>query len=181
MPVHPITNRAGARAAPPTRPDNGRKMMTDQAKSSPAAPQYPVWVLVVDDKQAKVFRHEGESLVFVRDFFFSKSHEDEIEAPQQRSYVGTDGRRYRTVDGPKSLRRNAAIFAKELCGTLDEFADKDFKNIVFVGRPDMLGWLKSSYSDKLQSCVLREIDCDIDTFGPRSLESKIAFLNQPRS
>lgn len=143
------------------------------------------WVVVADAGRARIFQYRGLKQLLQpaldRQLVHDTRPSREIASDRQgRGFDAGGEGRHGMEPGTDPHRYEQQCFAQEISGLLEQHHNQgDFRHLVLVAPPGMLGDLRANLSDRLRQLVSREEDKDLTRLGTDQLSERIQALMKP--
>jgi protein required for attachment to host cells len=126
------------------------------------------WIVVADSARARIFfserRNQDWQLVEALEHPEGRAHTPELVTSQPALERG---------ELPKE--REGQVFARQLARRLERaFHAHEFRRLVLVAPPEMMGYLRRSLPDSVMAAVTHEITKDLSQLRQDELENRIA-------
>jgi protein required for attachment to host cells len=139
----------------------------------------PVWILVADSTQARIFTAENSvsDLIEIETLLHPEGrvHEQELDSDlpgKSRAASGTGGHAYEDEVSPKEQEEInfAKLVATHLC---DELNQNKFEKLFVVAAPAFLGDLRNAFSTRLTKHVAYTSDKNVVTLSPKEIRGHL--------
>lgn len=138
-------------------------------------PDCPDWVVVIGGTDARIYFRRDGVVLFYKNIFTADTIDEEVK-PEPRTFVGPDGRRYRTVNSSAGDKRRRDKFVRELCAYLEPRAGQVFAQVALIAAAETIATLKACIGAQLQKHVFTLVERDVAKLSPRQLEQDVASL-----
>jgi protein required for attachment to host cells len=144
----------------------------DKMQSQLTGRPIPTWILVADDKVAKIFTMSGKEVQFLKLLKPSQTNDVKDFSNQSFGRHGGPGGDHGGPGGPgmhqtfeprmNQWREANLIFAREICAELEKEArQKTFHRLVIAATPHVLGDLRSCLGREAAGLLVAEIDKEL--------------------